>query len=85
MKGSPGGLCPPGFGLSFLLVHPLLRRVASAPVRLSSSLAKSCNASAPISTGVEPSIVAVSLICFKRDDNLMRCCAKRREKSSSLH
>ena len=31
MKGGPGGLCPPGFGLSFLLVHPLLRRVAGAP------------------------------------------------------
>ena len=33
MKGVPGGaLPPPGFGLSFLLVHPLLRRVAGAPV-----------------------------------------------------
>ena len=31
MKAGPGGLCPPGFGLSFLLVHPLLRRVAGAP------------------------------------------------------
>ena len=31
MKGGPGGLCPTGFGLSFLLVHPLLRRVAGAP------------------------------------------------------
>ena len=30
--GVRGGFAPPGFGLSFLLVHPLLRRVAGAPV-----------------------------------------------------
>ena len=29
--GGAGGLRLPGFGLSFLLVHPLLRRVAGAP------------------------------------------------------
>ena len=29
--GVRGGFAPPGFGLSFLLVHPLLRRVAGAP------------------------------------------------------
>ena len=29
--GCGGGFAPPGFCLSFLLVHPLLRRVAGTP------------------------------------------------------